>query len=226
VLPQALAQLIVPDKEDGMHARVTRFKGAPENFDRTVEIVKSQALPQLTSIPGFQGCYILGDRKVGNSVGVFFFDSADTLVASRDAATKIREGAAQATASEVQSVEEFEVIADSGKKVSRTANAARIAWSELDPGRLDEGAQAAQERAIPAIRQFPGNEGAVFLADRSSGRALVITLFDTTANLEASLAQQTELREQMLASLGGKAITGFEEYEITARLESPVGASA
>ena len=145
-----------------MHARVTRFKGAPENFDRNVELVKNQVLPELTKIPGFQGCYILGDKKTGNSVGVFFYDSAETLAASRETTSDIRQKVATHTQSQVESVDEYEVMADSGKKVSRTANAARVGSQQVDTARIDEGQQAIQQRAIPAIQQFPGNQGAVF----------------------------------------------------------------
>jgi hypothetical protein len=221
-----MAQPFALIEEDGMHARVTRFKGAPENFDRNVEIVKSQALPALQKIPGFQGCYILGDRKAGNSIGVFFFDSAESLASSRDAANKIREGAMQATASEVQSVEEFEVIADSGQKVSRTANAARVGTQKLDPARIDEGREAIKARGIPAIQQFSGNQGAVFMVDRASGLGFTLTLFDNSASLDASREGATQLRKEILERIGGTPTSEFEEYEITARAESPVGAQA
>jgi len=209
-----------------MHARVTRLKGAPENFDHNMEIVKSQAVPALQKLPGFQGSYFLGDRKTGNSLGVFFFDSAESLAATREQANKIREGVVEATSSQIVSVEEYEVIADSGKKVSRTASAARIGTSHVDPSRLDEGVQAIQQKAIPTIKQFPGNEGAVFLADRSSGRGLTLTLFDSSASLNASREQATQLRNEVVGKLGGKPTSDFEEYEITVRVESPVGAQA
>jgi hypothetical protein len=213
-------------EEDEMHARVSRFKGAPEDFDSNVETVKSQAIPAVERLPGFQGCYILGDRETGNSIGVFFFDSAESLAATRDAAGKIREGVAQSTSSQVVSVEEFEVLADSGKKVSRTANYARLGVQELDPSRIDAGAQAIEQRAIPAIAQFPGSQGAVFLIDRASGRGMTLTLFDNSQNLNASREQATQLRSEVLGKIGGKMLGDFEEYEITARAETPVGAQA
>jgi len=65
----------------------------------------------MKDIPGFKNLYGLVDGATGKFVGVIFYETEADLVASREAATKIREEVAKATGGTISSVEEFEVIA-------------------------------------------------------------------------------------------------------------------
>ena len=93
-----------------MHARVTTITGPVERAKETRQVLTEQTMPELKAIPGLKNAYLLADDASGKYVGVFLYETEADIVASREAATKIREGAVGSTGGTIQSVEEFEVI--------------------------------------------------------------------------------------------------------------------
>lgn len=90
-------------------------------------------------------------------------------------------------------------------------------YSGADSDRLREGF----ERVTQPLEQIDGFSHAYFLIDRSSGKAMSITLWETEDALRASAAKADELRQQG-ADAGGAAIDSVESYEVALEL----GASA
>jgi hypothetical protein len=210
-----------------MHTRVTSFKGSPDRYDEAVEVLKQQTIPaiQAQKFPGFMGGYWLGDRQSGKGKAVTFFESAEALAGSRAAVQKIREEASQAAQAEIQSVEEYEVFLNTGEKVHRDANAARVITGRVDAARVDQFAQRLRDEVIPKLRDVTGFQGGLWAADRASGKIVGMTLYDTTANLAGS----RELAKQMIqetSQAAGVEVADVEEVEVTARAETPAGAAA
>ena len=92
---------------------------------------------------------------------------------------------------------------------------ARVVTGQYQPGKVDEGEQIYRESILPAARQQPGFKGALGLVDRSSGKAISITLWQTAANAQASGASSSYGQAQLakVASLLTVAPT-IETYEV------------
>jgi heme-degrading monooxygenase HmoA len=58
-----------------------------------------------------------------------------------------------------------------------------------------------------------GNQGATLLVDRSSGKAITITYWDTEEHLQASVDAANQVR-QRAADQGGLSIRSVEHYEV------------
>lgn len=203
-----------------MHARVSAFAGSPERFDEQVQVVEQQVIPASQSLPGFMGGYWLGDRQSGRGRAVLFYSSAETLQQSSGAAQQIRQDASQAAQVQIQAVDEYEVVADTGQKVHRDAGAARVVTFQADPSRLDEFAGRLRDVIIPALRGTTGFQGGVWLGDRVSGKALGLTFFDSMTNVVASADVAKGLIQETSQALGFE-VSGVEAMEVTARAESP-----
>jgi hypothetical protein len=208
-----------------MHARVSTFAGSPERFDEQVQIVKQQVIPAAQTLPGFMGGYWLGDRQSGRGRAVLFYSSAETLQQSAGAAQQIRQDASQAAEVQIQGVDEYEVVADTGQKVHRDAGAARVVTFQADPSRLDEFAGRLREVIIPTLRGYTGFQGGVWLGDRVSGKALGLTFFDSMANVDASADLAKQVIQETSQALGFQ-LSSVEGMEVTARAESPAASRA
>ena len=55
---------------------------------------------------------------------------------------------------------------------------ARVSTYQGSPERTDEGIRLAREIILPRLHQLDGYEGAYYLVDRQSGRAISITLWE------------------------------------------------
>lgn len=72
-----------------------------------------------------------------------------------------------------------------------------------------------------AVRQIDGFEGAYLLVDRSSGRALTITLWSSEDAARASTERANEIRNDA-AGAAGMSIESVQVFEVPTQL-SPTG---
>jgi antibiotic biosynthesis monooxygenase len=94
---------------DGACARVTWLSGRPEIADRAVDMFRMAVLPRVQEFDGFCAASFMVDRAAGRAVGAVVFDSRESLEASREATTRIRERVTQEMGATVDAVEEMEV---------------------------------------------------------------------------------------------------------------------
>lgn len=90
-----------------MFARVSTYKTGPET---TSDSVPDEAVKAVLQIPGCQGIYYLSSKD-GKDLSITLWDSDESMVASREAANKIRTEVSAAEKREIVAVEEFEVTA-------------------------------------------------------------------------------------------------------------------
>ncbi len=78
---------------------------------------------------------------------------------------------------------------------------------------VDEAVRVAREQFIPAAQQSGGFEGMYVLADRESGTALSITLWESREAMQAS-EEHSDRSRQDAARSGGGSVAGVERYEV------------
>lgn len=64
---------------------------------------------------------------------------------------------------------------------------ARVTSFRVQPGKMDEANQISTESIIPAIKQQAGFKNFFVLEDSSSGKAMLITLFETEADMKTGV---------------------------------------
>ena len=90
---------------------------------------------------------------------------------------------------------------------------ARVSTYEGPPDRMQEGISHARERILPAVRNIAGFSGVLFLADRETGKALSIMLWEGEQAMQNSEEEASRLRSES-AEAGGETIAGVERYEV------------
>jgi hypothetical protein len=185
-------------------------------------VIEETVIPTAEMLPGFLGGYWLADRKTGDGLTITFFDTKENLDSSAQKAQEIRTGAVRQIGAQIASVEELEVVASTGDKVHRSAAAARVVELATDPSRVDEGIKNIQENVIPTVGQFPGFLGGFWLFDRSSGKGLGVTLFESAERRGASDDSARQLRERS-AQVTGADISEPREFEVIARALTTAG---
>lgn len=92
-----------------MHARVSTFQASPDGLDAALEQARAEVLPAARALDGFRGMLVLLDRETGRSMAVTLWRDRDALVASEQAADRLRREAAQASGERIVAVERYEV---------------------------------------------------------------------------------------------------------------------
>ena len=90
---------------------------------------------------------------------------------------------------------------------------ARVTTFQVQPGKIDEANRIATESIIPAIKQQAGFKSFFTLQDRGTGKAVLITIFETEAAMKAGVSsgfvqQQTAKIAPLLA--GTPTVEFFE----------------
>jgi heme-degrading monooxygenase HmoA len=91
---------------------------------------------------------------------------------------------------------------------------ARVSTFEGAPEQVDELTRFAGERAMPALKELDGFNGALGLADRQSGKVLAVTFWESEQAMRASEEAANQLRDET-AETASETIAGVERYEVT-----------
>ena len=191
-----------------MYARVASFEGRdPTLTDELISRVRQYGPGTVPDARGFLGLF---DRDRGKSLGITFFDSEQAIRDSEQAFEDMAQEFPPEMRGRRTSVEVYEVTIQEG---GEGANAARVSSLEGSPERIDESVRDARESILPRAGQLPGWKGVIGLADRSSGRVKLITLWESADALEATEEQANRLRQEA-ADTGGQRIVGVDRYEV------------
>jgi heme-degrading monooxygenase HmoA len=92
---------------------------------------------------------------------------------------------------------------------------ARLITSQYRLDKLDEGLQLYRESILPELKQLPGFKGVMGLVDRSKGKAISLTLWESEADLLAS-GESSAYMQASLAKFASlfTAAPVIETYEV------------
>ena len=200
-----------------MYARIAFFEGGDATTAETVRrLAKEQFLPRLKSFPGFAGVIDLGQPEAGKGVSIVLFDSKEDLE-NGDRELNAMNPPPELSNIRRTAVEKYEVV----MQELHDAAAARVSRLEGSPETIDEGIRVAEESIFPQARQIEGFQGVLSLVDRTSGRTMIVTFWESKDAMQRSEEQADRLRAQA-AEAGRETITSVERYEV-ATLEVPAG---
>ena len=90
---------------------------------------------------------------------------------------------------------------------------ARVSTLEGSPEQIDDGLRYLREEILPTGKDDPGFKGLIALADRQSGKALSITLWESEEEMRATEQDAKELRRAW-SETSGQEIASIESYEV------------
>jgi len=82
---------------------------------------------------------------------------------------------------------------------------ARVSTFAGSPDQVDESIREGREQIVPAVRQIRGCKGLLYLVDRTTGKAMSVTLWETEEAMRMS--------EQAADQIRGESVQ-VERYEV------------
>ncbi len=114
-------QVQIVDKEIGMFARVSSFRGAPDKIEGGIRALQ-ETTSAIQQLPGFQRAFFLVDRGSGRAVSITLWESEEAVNRTTSAANPLRDRVAQALGvSEKPAVEVFEVAEEIPQRARKAA---------------------------------------------------------------------------------------------------------
>jgi hypothetical protein len=90
---------------------------------------------------------------------------------------------------------------------------ARVTVVEGSPDRVDSGIKSYNESVLPVVQGASGYKGSMLLVDRSSGKGIGLSLWETEDDLRAIDAKVAEARKATIEEMGG-SVPPVDEYEV------------
>lgn len=101
---------------------------------------------------------------------------------------------------------------------------ARVTTFVGEVGAVDEGVVMIETKIIPKAKQIEGYCGGYWMADRTTGKTLVVSFWSSEETLRASASPVTALRDAAArGSTVRRGVEFTEEFEVTNQVE--VGAA-
>jgi heme-degrading monooxygenase HmoA len=192
-----------------LYARVASFEARDPSL--TDELIQRAREHGPASVPGAKGFLGLLDHEGGTSLSITFFDSEDAIRDSAQAFEEMAQQFPEELRGRRTSVDVYEVTLVDGD--AERAKAARVSSLEGSPDSIDDSVEKIKAETVPRVRELEGNVGMIGLADRSSGRVIAITLWESEDALRQSEEQANRLRAQAAAS-GGQQVGRVDRYEV------------
>ncbi|MDQ3646241.1 MAG: hypothetical protein M3345_04820 [Actinomycetota bacterium] len=90
---------------------------------------------------------------------------------------------------------------------------ARVTVVQASPEKVDAGIESFNSQVIPAVKSVDGYKGALLLIDRSAGKGIGITLWESEDARQRGAEAVDEARSATIAAMGATA-PPVDNYEV------------
>jgi hypothetical protein len=91
---------------------------------------------------------------------------------------------------------------------------ARVSTIQLDPDRIDEAVSEFEEQDLPEFSQLGGFRGFTLLIDRTSGKVIGTSYWDSPELMEASEEEGESARRRVAQRGGSQSPPAVERFEV------------
>jgi quinol monooxygenase YgiN len=205
-----------------VYARSTTIQAQPSSIDAGVAHIRDAVMPRLPEVDGCVGLSLLADPHTGRCIMTTSWESEEAMHGSAEQIRPIRDQAAHAFgAIGSPMVEEWEIAVLHRDHHSGEGACARATWVQLPADQLDQGIEFYKSSVLPELEALEGFCSASLLVDRTSGRAVACSSFDSLEAMERSRDQGTALKKEKIREAGADELDDCEFELRLAHLRAP-----
>jgi len=183
--------------------------------------MRNELMPELENIDGYVGISLLVDRESGRCIITAAYESEDAMRAAADKANQLRNQAAEKFGGNVEKIEEWEIGVLHRDHQSADGACVRATWIKVPPDQANRTIEFYKDSVLPSLEDLEGFCSSSLLIDRSSGRGVSSTTFDSREAMERNREQAKELRNTRTRELGADVIDVGEFELAIAHLRVP-----
>jgi steroid delta-isomerase-like uncharacterized protein len=193
-----------------MHVRMNMLAGDPGQLGEAIRYFEATVRPHVEGQVGSRGLAVFTDADLGTCVVASYWDSADTMTVSEQAVESSRKEFTELIKG-TATVEHYEVPIYVRRGGS--APGADIGLTRMDgsPACLDAAIEEFRNTAVPELMDTPGICSVQLMADRASGRCIVVTAWEDKDALAGSRSSGARLRAD-ISAVAHVTIRSVEEY--------------
>ncbi len=203
-----------------MYARSTTIDARPESMDDGIAYIRDEVMPALHAMEGCLGMSMIADRSSGRCIITSSWRSEDAMRASDEGVRSMREQAAERLGGSPQ-VDEWEIAVMHRDHPTHDGACARVTWMQAEPAEIDRAIETFKVGVLPMAEQLSGWCSASLFVDRTSGRAVVTSTYDSSESMDSSRDKAQELRSRTVGEANGRILDVSEFELVFAHLHVP-----
>ncbi len=170
-----------------MYAAVNYTQIQPGKMNEAIAIVRDSIMPAAQDQQGYRGGFLLTDPNADKAIVIGLWETEADAPAD-DAGGWYQEQVskfAQLIAGPVVR-ELYEVSAGESTLGKSGATHARVNYRQIEPARMDEAIRTYRDSVMPVVSARRGCVGGCVLTDRSTGKLIAVSLWESEADMRAS----------------------------------------
>lgn len=183
--------------------------------------MRDELMPELDNIDGYVGISLLVDRESGRCIITAAYETEDAMRAAADKAKQLRSQAAEKFGGTVEKIEEWEIGVLHRDHRSADGACVRATWIRMPPDQAERAIEFYKTSVLPSLEDLEGFCSASLLIDRSSGRGVSSSTFDSREAMDRNREQARELRNTRTRELGADVVDVGEFELAIAHLRVP-----
>jgi hypothetical protein len=203
-----------PQQESGwiVHARTTSIQAQPARIDAGIAHVRDEVMPALEALGGFVGLSLLVDRESGQCIATSAWETEETQLSSAEKVEPIRDRAAEVFGG-TATAETWEIGVLHRDHRSNDGACVRVTWIKVPPDNAELATDFYRTSVLPSLDNLEGFCSASLLINRSTGRAVSSSTFDSREAMERNREHAKELRNARTREIGAD-ILDVGEFEL------------
>jgi hypothetical protein len=195
-----------------VYARSTSIQAQASNIDAGIAYVRDEVMPALQDMDGYVGLSLLVDRESGRCIATSAWETEDALRTSTEQAAPLRDRATEIFGGEV-TVEPWEIGVLHRDHRSIEGACVRATWLKMPQDQIERAIEFYKTSVLPSLEDLEGFCSSSLMINRSSGRGVSSTTFDSRDAMDRNREHARELRNTRTRELGAD-IVDVGEFEL------------
>jgi heme-degrading monooxygenase HmoA len=204
-----------------VHARTTTIQAQSSSIDDGIAYMRDDVMPELENIDGYVGISLLVNRESGRCIITAAYETEDAMHAAAEKAKQLRSQAVERFGGTVENIEEWEIAVLHRDHHSAGGACVRAVWTRVPADQAERAIEFYKTSVLPSLEDLEGFCSASLLIDRSTGRGVASTTFDSREAMERNREQARELRDARTRELGADVLDVGEFELAIAHLRVP-----
>ena len=200
-----------------MHVRVVRVQYKPGLLNDFLSVYRQAAMPALIQEQGFSGILVLSNAQTNAGLILTLWNSEAALERSELSSRKAVASMLLPFLTHNPQLGHYEVLVRAGQYVGGLA--ARVITLPVPREHVDPALAIYEEEYLPLLKQQPGFQGVIWLADQSQGTGLGVSLWTSLEQMQA--ADQVggffpDVLSRLAAYFAAPAVMGYYDINVQA----------
>jgi heme-degrading monooxygenase HmoA len=195
-----------------VYARTTTIDAQTSKIDAGIAYVRDDVMPALQEMDGYVGLSLLVDRQSGQCIATSAWETDEAQRTSAERIAPVRDRAAEAFGG-TATVADWEIGVLHRDHRSADGACVRATWIKVPQDQADRAIDFYKTSVLPSLEDLEGFCSSSLLLNRSTGRAVSSTTFDSREAMQRNEEQAKELRNTRTRELGAD-ILDVGEFEL------------